>query len=582
MIRRVRERDSGTISILAVGAIVAVITSATLAVDLGRVAWSSRDQQGATDRAALDALRAITDLWDVQTENWSFGTYDAQARAEDLAASSLAANTGAEGRATDTRVTEVHLGRWDQAANTFCVWHGSISSSPGNCHDEFPTAVFVQTTSNIDTLFVGSAMTEGSNQVIKEAIAEVEHISELKVGSSLATIDSDDAALLNPILGDLADVSLGVVAYNGLLNADVGVQALLTQLGISVGSPSAVLDSTTVSMASLFTATASALTNQGDAASLTAATIFTQLAADVDASQQVTIGDMLNVTTGHVGSIGDVSLNAFDLVRGTIVAGDGSNFASISGFEALVPGVASAALDLTIVEPEQFAIGPARWNPATGDWFTKATTSQLDADMDFTLQPVSYLTYNPLVIDVPLHILGGQAEAAATSAWCLDNGSIRGGTTETATDAATAWIGGPNAGDWATVTTLSATVPLLGTINIAQVRLRSITAVAGSTFDGHHEPLPETVSGGGTALNIPVMLDPGNYEVQVVLLGVDPLGLLNSVDLANRVVNAIVGRLGDIDTNVVNRLTRLTGLHVGAADTTLIDVHCEGGRILRK
>ena len=35
----------------------AMVMATSLAVDVGRVAYTSRDQQGATDRAVLDALR---------------------------------------------------------------------------------------------------------------------------------------------------------------------------------------------------------------------------------------------------------------------------------------------------------------------------------------------------------------------------------------------------------------------------------------------------------------------------------------------------------------------------------------------
>ncbi|MDX1510645.1 MAG: pilus assembly protein TadG-related protein [Nitriliruptorales bacterium] len=588
------QRDGGSISILAVGAIVAVIAAATLAVDLGRVAWSSRDQQGATDRAALDALRAITDLWNVETANWSVSSgWDAQARAENLAASSLAENTGAEGRATDARVSEVYLGVWDPDANEFCVWHGNISNSPGNCHDEFPSAVFVQTTSNVESLFIGSAMTSGTNQVVKEAIAVVENNVSLKVGSSVVTIDSDEATIMNELWSDQSDpapnvgsVSLAVADYNGLIGANLALGELFTELGITAGTPSAVLDSSTFTIANVFTASANALTNQGDAASLTAATIMTQLAADVDSSLTVTIGDIINVTSGRVGSVADLSFNMFDLVRGTLVAGNGSSFADVDGLEAVLPGVTSAGFDLEVIEPEQFAAGPARWNPAANDWFTWAETSQLDFDFQATLNPTVYQAYDPLVISLPLHVDGGQARAAATNAWCLNDGTTRGAQSETTTAAATAWIGGANPGDWGTVATLRYT-PLIGpTLNIAQVQIRVTEAAAPSTFIGVHDPLPETVSGGGTTIDIAGMLDPGNYQVQVVLLpdaALDPLGLLNPATLASDVVAALRPVLAAVDTNVVQPVANLTGLHLGAADTTLDkDGECGGGRILVK
>ena len=52
-------REDGAISVMAAAMMLAILMSTALAVDVGRVAYVSRDQQGVTDRAALDAVPVL-------------------------------------------------------------------------------------------------------------------------------------------------------------------------------------------------------------------------------------------------------------------------------------------------------------------------------------------------------------------------------------------------------------------------------------------------------------------------------------------------------------------------------------------
>ena len=58
MFTRIRQQE-GAIALLTAFVLLAFMAAAAVAVDVGRLAVSSRDQQGATDRAALDGLKDL-------------------------------------------------------------------------------------------------------------------------------------------------------------------------------------------------------------------------------------------------------------------------------------------------------------------------------------------------------------------------------------------------------------------------------------------------------------------------------------------------------------------------------------------
>jgi uncharacterized membrane protein len=58
-VAQAHQEEGGAIAVMAAALVLALLASTALAVDVGRTAYVSRDQQGATDRAALDGVRLL-------------------------------------------------------------------------------------------------------------------------------------------------------------------------------------------------------------------------------------------------------------------------------------------------------------------------------------------------------------------------------------------------------------------------------------------------------------------------------------------------------------------------------------------
>lgn len=99
-----RDGEQGAISVMAAALLVASLLATSLAVDVGRVAYVSRDQQGVTDRATMDAVRGLRDSTALSLE----GLYTETAVVVDEA---LGRNPGSTGTAQLRRVDGLVLGR---------------------------------------------------------------------------------------------------------------------------------------------------------------------------------------------------------------------------------------------------------------------------------------------------------------------------------------------------------------------------------------------------------------------------------------------------------------------------------------
>lgn len=183
--QRTRSQD-GAISIMAAVLAVAMIMATSLAVDVGRVAYASRDQQGVTDRAVLDALRHLgDDIPDTATtpgEIWAV--------VSDSVASTLAGNqeSSSEGTSSERVPVIIEIGYTDASCvydpadpqpgdpEDFCVVYSQDGEGPYYADyqadpdlGEKITTVRVVTESAVDYVFA-FLDDEGARDVVKDAL----------------------------------------------------------------------------------------------------------------------------------------------------------------------------------------------------------------------------------------------------------------------------------------------------------------------------------------------------------------------------------------------------------------------------
>lgn len=424
-----RSDEDGAISVMAALLVIALLASTALAVDVGRVAFTSRDQQGVTDRAVLDALghlgdnlppgAMLQDIWDI---------------VEASVLTTLAGNE--EGSAIGTSggrdVMQIEIGfqHPDCVYNPadpqpgdpeeFCVmWHQDGAGPYAHLYDPTPgvgqpvTAVRTVTDSTVPYVFaIGGA---GQRDVIKQAMGTnrrtdfcppgdplcappppvilVDAMAAISVRSRLVEVTPSNALLLQEVFGDLLGMSnppsLSLVGFDGLADAWVPL-GVLGQAGANVGSVDRLLDSE-IALAQLFVAMHGA-TSQDSTVSAETRSALLRLSMAVDPNFTVTVGDMIHATTEDPAALLTARVDALTLVMHALVnaaVADGRNLlnASLSGSNVLgLNGLLGVTANLQLIEGPRMAAGYARWDAGAGRYETVARTAQVATGMGLQMQ----------------------------------------------------------------------------------------------------------------------------------------------------------------------------------------------------
>jgi uncharacterized membrane protein len=470
---RRRDQQDGAISIMAAVLVVALVMATSLAVDVGRVAFTSRDQQGVTDRVVLDAVRTLG-------ENAPPGATYEELYDLAVAAATQTLNANEEGSsvgtARDRQISELELGYvadgvfrpvWTAAGPAACY-------ATADANGYAATAVRVVTDSYVDFVF-GFLDEEGGRPVTKESVGSIRlpdpndaidgvdcpepeytALAGLTVATRLVEFDTNRSTIFAPLLGDLLNTSgtLTLVGFDGLATANLTLLDLLGGTTASVGSVDQILDSQ-ITVKELLDAAAAGLTTEDAAAHAAAITALGELSAYVDPALTFRIGDILYVDTENTDALLAAQANVLDWVMAAAMAariatGDHLVELDLTGTDLLgLQGLLTMSLDLTLIEAPQSAFGPAVWLPAhdaDGDgliepgeearWQTTARTAQVSAGLrvginryyaDTLLGPLASLIDGLLCLlgpalcgtqNVDLTVHAAQAEAGLAAIDC--------------------------------------------------------------------------------------------------------------------------------------------------------------------
>ena len=349
MFTRLREQE-GAIALLTAFILLALMSAAAVAVDVGRLALSSRDQQGATDRAALDGLLALQK-----------GELDVPRFVdESMALNTGVAGTGMSSERSVTRLRPVSCGPQPGQYTPLSedAW-GDLNAN----------GVEVLTASSVSSLFL---QTERTTDVEHHAVACGRAIAAISAAGTTATVDDGlVGALVDGLTGGALGVSL--VGWEGLAQAEVLVADLAVALG--AGTLDQLL-ATEVTAGSLVQAAVAALQAGGNTADLDLDLLVALASLDVDIPglPPFTVGELLEVSTSAEAALA-TSVDAFGLLlTGLQIA----NHKSAAAIELDLPGV--TGVRLRVVEPPNIAIGPPG-NDADGNPLTQARGAQLGLDV---------------------------------------------------------------------------------------------------------------------------------------------------------------------------------------------------------
>jgi uncharacterized membrane protein len=264
-------------------------------------------------------------------------------------------------------------GRWDTSAAT----HFGTSGTPLN-------AVQVKVTQSVPYFFLGPA-----RSVNATATAVATNVDAFSLGTGIATINTQQSALLNAILGGLLNskVSLSLADTQSLASAHVKLEDLMVALGAS--SMKGLLN-TTVSYQQLMGAMVTALQTGGDSVN---AALLQTLAVTVPGGQNITVGDngqsapgLLALGLANPDSAATATINVLDAA---IVAAQISQSrkdptkAPVINVTAGLPGI--AGISLQMIYPPALAVGEGGLSADGITYRTQARTAAVNATV--TLVP---------------------------------------------------------------------------------------------------------------------------------------------------------------------------------------------------
>jgi uncharacterized membrane protein len=516
---RAQRSERGAILILSAAGIVIALIASALAIDIGRLAQSAREDQKIADMAALDAIRGVP------------------ADFQSLAEASAIRNGFPLGQAGYSLV----------AVEGNKV-NGACQAVPG----AGSACVTVTSPHKNNFPFVG-----GRDSMTRAGMAADKDIAGFTLGSSLVNVNSSTSPLLNQVVGQMlgGTVNLSLLSWQGLASGRVGLTALqseLAALGFSVGTISELLDAD-LTVAQFYQATANALTTGGDTAN---ATVFGLLQAQAMSSVTFKLSDMITVDQGADAAAAAAQLNLLQLVTGSAALANGSNLIDIPSVSVSVPNALSVGIKLSVIEPAQTYIGPSGAGP-------HVTTGQVALTMTAKVNILNLLGLVKVTGDFPVEVHAAGATGTLKSVACPSKNIV-------VTVDPSAYSGAMKSSTLNVTTLLG--LPLLDVIqtNSTSSAVDAPAQDVPFTYSSEFSP-PNTVSKhvGSTPLGLQTPNVVSGTKANVNALNLLTVGL--SADaILGAVLSSLDTMVGDLDTRLLTPLFQALGLDVGGADVTAL------------
>jgi len=584
--RTSRPDEGGAVLLLMVLAVVTLMTSAALAVDLGSLAATNRRLQGVADLAAIAASnelngRACNFSMKLSSETVPKSLFN---RVREAAVTNAATNNHAVG-GSKTLLVEVGVLTYDNTgAPRFQATHSTLTGA--DCMvSSVPSSVRV-TAGDYTKYAFGPAIGQAGRTSVRSGIAGrrqspgapsctpnncpsdsgtgTQPLGAFRIGSSVANLDTNNAQVLSSVLDSMlcpvggqckfdvgATGALQLVSYQGLAAAGVTLGQLQTAVG--VGSMTALL-STSLTAGQLYVASAKALgCTQVAGCTNTAAVTLLNLSGTVTSNTTFKLSNLVTVASGTETMVASTTLNVLDLVTGSAAVINGTNFVYVPVTTVSIPGggasktpcgpakMASTCLEIKIIQ------GPATYRGPVGGFITTSqATVKLSQDLNLLNVPITGSLLGSLATvtgSLPINVTGGSAKGTLTQAGCAPT---LGESVSVDTNGSTTTFGG-------TTKNLEVKVGALKVADMSVSGSSSVAGVSGSVlsfvYPTEYEPAttsPKHV--GGTTLDV---------QGTPVTTSLSTLGL--SVDVTAALTGS-TGTLTILDTTVISPVLRALGI----------------------
>jgi tight adherence protein G len=524
--------ERGAVLIITGLYLVVTVISCALAVDLGGLAQTARQNQKIADLAALDASRALP------------------------------------GNPTTAATSSATRNGYTGALTVECASSSGGPFSTANCTTGTSSyvRVTVASTHSNEFPYVGPG-----NLVTRKATAAIDGgIAGFSLGSALARVDASVQApffgriLENWLGSNTGTITVTALGYSGLAAGTVTLGDLATQLGFGTVNE---LLAANLTVKQILQATATVLNNHGQAAYADVNTIVGSITAGgTGNTKQISLGNMIKVGSGGDSSAANATVNVLQLISGTAELANKSQFFSVQNAMVNVPvsgiGNIGTTLGVKVIEAPQMYIGPVTTTPTV-------TTSQLELTFTPTISvgitlPAPVGSLLKAVGTLAVKITGAGAAGTLTTITC--SGASKGESVKVDTSAATTTVGTPNPPG-----TLN--LQAVGGLVAATVDVEGSAVGAGNTstqsflYPGEFTPsAPSKQTPPGSVVNTTV----SNTSAGNVTVGIPPL---INVNLAASVVSGAVltavkpllDQIATQMTDVTKMLKEFTGLGVSVA-----------------
>lgn len=402
--RRARDEQGATLVLVAISMIL-LLWGGAFSVDLGLTTVGNRQVQAMADTAALDVARYVNIVDTTATSALTSAAY--------LKGKLANADTDNGSNATLSETPGVWLnGVFTPENGTVVVGKYPETVYCWNTHPTLPqpcNAIKVTATQTVPQIFAG-----GNPTVSRSSMATVSPEAGFGIGSYLASVSSQQSAVLNALLGTLGGTAtVSLAGYQGLANTSVTINQLITASGTLL-TPSNVL--TTPLLGSQWQAIWNdAVANQ--VAQLNCGSTPTPLpcsasaafsALDATTSTSASLCQLVSINgSGCSGNLStpelSASLNVLQMLTTEAeAANNGTNTIDL-GNSLGITGVSDATLTLQLGQIPDMAFGPVG---------TTASTAQLTADLQLNDGVAGW-------INIPLS--AAQGTATLTTLTCAYN-----------------------------------------------------------------------------------------------------------------------------------------------------------------
>ncbi len=422
--------EQGAVLVLVALLMTGLFTASAMAIDLGRVAQTKRQEQSLADIVAIDAARALED---------GVSTAVIYPRV-DAAARESAARNGYLLAEIDEMV--VTVGKWDDITRTFEPY----SPTDPVTGLKVPDAVDVRTVDQVKFLFNAGSANPARHATAIHRLAGSTCVgvcidpppppppvcvgvcapttttapspprvpsasSGLTIGSFLVR-GTPSAPHLNALLAAYTGspaVQGTAIGYQGLADATFTLDELRTALRF--GTIQQLLDAD-IELSDLLLAQADILDSKASSSARVAAAELRPVARSINGRRgPVRLRNMISVSTGSEAAAAVRTMPALPIVMGSAMLANKSNLLDVD-LGALAPGFDSAALKFSVVEAPKSSIGPALLGP-DGKWTTAARTSQIHAQLELTIRDDELG-----VVSLPVYFQGAEGYGSLTRVAC--------------------------------------------------------------------------------------------------------------------------------------------------------------------